>query len=161
MSRFHRHLSGLALAACGLAGCVTTPVPVPPTVVEVDLGKIDIQDEIDAPYVPISGGPGSIDPPDTRIRITNAEAEPPPPSFVELVPNEDGSFSVSAPGPAASRYFIEALTDDDDIFLVAIASSPEGGVVAVDPGGDADDDGSPDAIDCAPEDEAYRGQRCP
>lgn len=160
VNRLERLGRWIALGAVALVCCVTTPVPVPPTVVDIDLGKVDIEDEIDAPFVLIAGGPGSIDPPDTLIRITNAEAEDPPDAFVEFVPDADGSFSTSVPGMSASRYFVEAITEDDDVFLMAFANGPTG-VVAADPGPDSDDDGSPDAIDCAPEDDAYRGRRCP
>jgi hypothetical protein len=139
---------------------VTTPVPVPPTV-DIDLSKVDVEDEIDSQFVQISGGPGSIDPPDALLRITNAEADAPPDAFVEFVPSADGSFSVVVPGLPAPRYYIEMIVEDDDLFLMAIASGPTGGVVVVDPGPDADRDGSPDAIDCAPEDDRYRGRRCP
>ena len=53
-----------------------------------------------------------------------------------------------------------AHTEEDDIFLAAI-SAGVGAVQVVDAGPDTDGDGSPDAIDCAPEDDEYRGRRCP
>jgi hypothetical protein len=141
----------------GLAGCVTTPVPVPPTLAEVDVTLIDIESEIDSPAIPVAGGPGSIDPADVTLRITNADVDPH--VFVEFQPAADGSFSVNiAPG---SRYFLEQITATDDVFLVAIATSDTGATEVADPGPDGDGDGSPDAIDCAPGDEEHGGQRCP
>jgi hypothetical protein len=150
-------LTALGALSMTLASCVTTPVPVPPTLVEVDVSVIDIDDEIDAPTIPVTGGPGSIEPADATLRITNADVDPH--ASVEFVPETDGSFSVDI--PPGDRYFLEQITAGDDFFLVAVATSDEGAVEVVDPGPDADGDGSPDAIDCAPDDEEHRGQRCP
>ncbi len=148
----------IVLPVAVLTGCVTTPVPVPPTV-DVDLTTIDIWDDIDTPFIQITGGLGAIDPPDTTIRITTVADDTPPHPSIEIVPNDDGSFTANV--ELGGRYYLEAITEDDDVFLLAIANGPEGEVISVPAGDDSDDDGSPDVIDCAPEDDRYRGQRCP
>ena len=62
-----------------------------------------------------------------------------------------------------SRFYIEHLQDDVDVFVIAISGGSDSGsgTYEADPGRDTDGDGSPDRIDCDPDDDRYSGQRCP
>jgi hypothetical protein len=157
-----RHPVILCLAGLLAGSCVTSPLPVPPT---VDPERISLSDT-NGPAVEVEGGPGAVDPGDedsNRIRVTRI-GEPIDgelPQFDEVDVAEDGSFSALVGGLSTDRFFIELITSDEDIFLVAVTGGFDGPVVPADPGPDRDDDGSPDAIDCAPDDPGLSGRRCP
>ena len=65
------------------------------------------------------------------------------------------------PGNGSELFYFELITPDEDLFLIALQGGFDGPTQEADPGPDRDHDGSPDAIDCAPDDDSYRGQRCP
>jgi len=160
------------LVLCGLAagltaGCVTTPLPVPPTVT-VDIEQIVLGND-DRGGVSIVGNPGAVDPGGEEIRLTSSsDIDAAEPQFDELVVAEDGSFQAWVRGTPSDVFFIEHLWRNEDIYLIAVAGytevdGPDGPyeTILADPGADSDGDGSPDAIDCAPLDETLSGQECP
>lgn len=141
------------------AACTATPLPVPPT---ADPDHVTVVDDGTSGVV-VRGGAGAVSPGGTDIRVT---WDPPPttvslPARVGTTVGEDGSFEVSLAGRRADRFFIEAITEDADLFLVAFTGGPGDTAVATDPGPDDDADGSPNAIDCAVDDPSLSGQRCP
>ncbi|MDH5492954.1 MAG: MopE-related protein [Myxococcales bacterium] len=72
---------------------------------------------------------------------------------------EDGSFEIlGLPGLPTDIYYFEAISDVSDAFLVAL-QEVEGAIVVAEVG-DRDGDGSPDAVDCAPENSTRGGSRC-
>jgi len=150
----------LLLAAAVLCSCLTTPLPMPPT---VDPDSVHMEDGADTTIV-VTGDEGSVDPGGTEVRVTRV-GEPIDalrPERVALVTEEDGSFEAVVLGSATvDRVFFEELTEDQDRFIIAIRRGPDGRGVEADPGPDRDDDGSPDAIDCAPDDPGVGGRRCP
>jgi hypothetical protein len=156
MSRWPAAL-GLVVAWWCLA-CIATPLPTPPT---ADPDRITIVDAEGG--VRIQGEPGAIGPSPADVRIT---WEPPPtasarPERVETTTTREGAFTAHLSGDRTSRYYLELLTADDDLFLVTITGGPGDSAVMVDSGSDRDGDGSPDFVDCAPDDPSLRGQRCP
>lgn len=144
-----------------LVACVTTPLPIPPT---VDPERLSLSDT-NGPAVEVRGGPGAVDPGDESsnlIRVTRV-GEPVDgevPLFEEVEINDDGSFVAHVAGVSSDRFYIELVTTVQDIFLLAVQGGFDGPVSSTDPGPDRDGDGSPDAIDCAPDDETISGQRC-
>jgi hypothetical protein len=157
MTRLIAILAALFLIAS--AGCFTTPLPIPPT---MDPERIDL-DAQNGPSTQITGGSGAVDPGDeasNQLRITSVGEPIDGPPFVEVEIAPDGSFSANVPGAAENRFYFELITPDEDIFLIALQGGMDGPSEAVDPGPDRDDDGSPDAIDCAPDDDTVTGRRC-
>jgi len=154
---FDRIISTLVLL--GLSCCVTTPLPVPPT---IDPERVTITDDSESGGVLVEGSAGAVDPVDQELRITygGEPIDSMPPLFDEVETAADGSFSAHVRGTVTSRFFIEAITDDEDLFLVAITVGSRGPSEETDPGPDSDGDGSPDEIDCAPLDDTQGGQRC-
>lgn len=154
-------LSQLLLVAAFLAmlaGCTTTPLPIPPTMDPDLVGS----DPVNGPSVRIVGQPEALDQPGT-IRVTHV-GEPVDgtiPEIVVITTGDDGSFDVTVAGLPEDRYFFEFLGDHADIFLVALTFGMDGPAGVADPGPDADNDGSPDEVDCAPEDDTITGSRCP
>jgi hypothetical protein len=155
----------LASAALGVAAalapaCVTTPLPIPPT---VDPDLITITP--DAAGVIITGSEGAVDPGgvDVRVSYRDPDIDSVPILTATAATGDDGSFEVAIGGAPTDLYYIEILLADEDLFAVAITAGDDAGGAAVeaDPGPDADSDGSPDEIDCAPLDETLGGQRCP
>ncbi len=160
-----RHILATAtlwLLGLGLTACVTTPLPIPPT---ADPERIGISDSMNGPpEVSVTGGPGAVDPgseDSNRLRITRV-GEPidgaPPFTEIEIAP--DGSFEAVLTGYSSDLFYIELVTDDDDLYLITLQGGMDGPVQSVDPGPDRDGDGSPDAIDCAPDDDSVGGRRC-
>jgi len=162
----YRHIlliSCLWLLGIVLGACVTTPLPIPPT---VDPERLSLEDtNSNGPAVQVQGGPGAVDPGDensNRIRVTQI-GEPVSgglPHFEEVEINEDGSFVALVSGLSSDLFYIELITTSQDIFLITVHGGFDGPVESTDPGPDRDGDGSPDAIDCAPDDESVGGQRC-
>ncbi len=143
------------LAGLGLAwmSCVATPLPTPPTAAPANMSLVEGAQpgEFD-----LSGEPGAITGELLRLRVTSDGASR------EVPVAMDGSFEALAlPAIGPPTLYLEALTLDDDIFLVAVTRGPGTTAVATDAGPDRDMDGSPDVIDCAPDDTTLVGQRCP
>lgn len=154
-------------AALCIAGCVTTPLPIPPTLT-VDVDQIELSND-DRGGVSIVGSPGAIDPGSVDVRMTSSsEIDSVEPELDEFAVGEDGSFQTWLRGDPTNIFFIEHLWTNEDIFVTAIVGfsevdtpDPPYETITADPGADSDGDGSPDAIDCAPLDETLSGRRCP
>jgi len=147
------------IALLGLvAACVTTPLPLPPT---MDPERISLE-QGDEQTVIVRGAAGAASPGGIELRVTPVESPPlsAPPEFGEVRVEEDGSFEVVVFGEIVDTFYFEALEEDEDIFLIAVTGA-YGGVAEVDAGPDRDGDGSPDPIDCAPDDDRFSGHRCP
>jgi hypothetical protein len=138
------------LALCG--GCLATPLPTPPS---VDASRVHLFE--DQSYTRMRADEGAVDGlASVAVRITTTTGS------VEVRPSARGAFTAFVPGPATSTFYLEALLMREDRFLGAITRGPMGTLaVDADPGPDADADGSPDAIDCAPMDPTLGGRRCP
>ena len=145
-----------SLLALTLASCATTPLPIPPTADPEHITVVDYDQE----SVLITGGEGAVDPGGEEIRVGTEPHFAAAPWFEELVTGPDGSFSSRISGQRTDRFFIEALLEDEDLFILAFSGGPGDSAVETDPGGDRDSDGSPDAIDCAPDDPTITGRRC-
>ncbi|NUP11421.1 MAG: hypothetical protein HOW73_35700 [Polyangiaceae bacterium] len=151
----------LRLVLIGIVGaawsCTATPLPVPPVEYELDVEKLEVTDQ---PLV-FEGNPGAVTPGDVEIRIT-----PGPPDGDPVVEDgtgtvaADGSFTILVESPLPNIFFFEAIEEDEDVFFGAVRVDAAGNVEEADPGPDGDDDGSPDAIDCAPTDPERGGRRC-
>jgi hypothetical protein len=145
-----------------LPSCLTTPLPVPPNIepeARPELITLEPQDGATL----IRGSAGAIEPPESVIRVSygGEPIDSVPPEREELLVGEDGSFQSWLRGDRTSVYYIEAILEDEDRFLVAITGAADDvGAEEADPGPDSDDDGSPDRIDCAPLDETITGRRC-
>jgi len=74
------------------------------------------------------------------------------PSFSRPIPHHRLDF--------ARRRDPDQISADEDVFFAAIVIDEAGNISEGDPGPDSDDDGSPDEIDCAPDDATLGGQRC-
>lgn len=141
--------------------CGVTPVPQPPLERTLHPENITIV-QIAIEDVAVVGQEGAIVPGDVDVRITFE------PTNVVLFPlpfgtthvDERGAFSQNLPTERDSKFHFEALESDRDVFLGTITGGPGDTAVSTDPGPDRDDDGSPDAIDCAPDDPSVGGQRC-
>jgi len=145
------------IASAALVSCTTTPLPIPPTIDPESIGAM----ATNGPSMVLTGRPGAIDPGGRTIRVTRVEQGwGVPADFVEAETAPDGSFEVEVPGTPADLFYFELLADEEDVFLIALAVQVDGTVLRADPGPDRDDDGSPDAIDCAPDDPSRGGRRC-
>ncbi len=157
-------LAPLVLALL-VPSCMTTPLPIPPTLT-VEVNAISIETDARG-GVTITGFEGAIMPGGEDVRMTygGMPSDSAPPDLDEFTIAHDGSFQTWLQGSDFETYFIEHLWTTEDIFLLAITGNREidspGATIVADPGGDSDGDGSPDQIDCAPLDETYGGQRCP
>lgn len=150
-------LVAFALAA---GSCVATPLPQPPTDYELDIGELSVDTSGQA--FGIVGTEGAVKPGSIEIRVTPGPTDSDP--VLEAGNAQvasDGSFSVIVVSPLPNIFFFEAIEQNDDVFFGAVTIDAAGVISEADPGPDADDDGSPDAIDCAPDDPQKRGQRCP
>jgi hypothetical protein len=136
-----------------LGACVATPLPDPP---ELDSAAFSIE-QIDVANVTLAGSSQSLDPGSFTLRITNpttAEA-----GRVTTLVDAQGAFSATLAGVSSDTYFLEQVEPNGDIFIGAVAGSGGKGVAEVSVT-DSDGDGSPDAIDCAPDDGGVRGSEC-
>jgi hypothetical protein len=149
----------LTLFAVGFAACVATPLPQPPGF-QLDVELVDAEPS-DLTVV-FDGAPGALTPGSVDLRITPGPTDSDPILEIGTGPvAADGSFSIVVVSPLENTFFVEALTAQEDVFVAAVAIDAGGTVTEVDPGPDTDEDGSPDAVDCAPDDPNLSGQRCP
>ena len=153
-----------ALAAVAF-GCVATPLPQPPIEYALDITRMGISPSTSV--ITLRGDAGAFTPGGVDIRVTPLpdpnQAFLPSPGIVTVA--ADGSFSVTVAGSPSGTFTFEALEADRDVFVDAVKgeSSPLGdGFTPTqgDAGPDRDDDGSPDVIDCAPDDPDLGGSRC-
>ncbi len=155
MTNWKRLLTAGSLFA--LAACVATPLPQPPSF-ELDTGAVDV--ELSDAAVTFIGSSGALTPGSVDLRVSPGPTDSDPPlELGTATVAEDGSFTVFVVSPDDNIFFFEALTDDEDIFVIAVTIDGDA-IVEADPGPDTDQDGSPDEIDCAPEDADLSGQRC-
>ncbi|MFK7988283.1 MAG: hypothetical protein AB8I08_19845 [Sandaracinaceae bacterium] len=134
-------------------GCVATPLPTPPTATASQMMLLDGQPgEVD-----LIGGPAALTGDGLlSLRVTGASGS------VSTRVEADGSFMATGI-PSTSRadtFYLEAITLDADVFVLALTGGPGTSAVDAPPGPDRDGDLSPDAIDCAPDDGMLAGQRC-
>ncbi len=156
----HSNLLGLALALGACAGsCVATPLPQPPSL-ELDIEKLSIDSGPGEPVV-IVGEPDAVSIGGIDIRVTPGPTDTDPVLEIgDASVAADGSFTVIVVSPLENTYFFERIDGATDEFFAAITIDSSGNISEGDPGPDADGDGSPDEIDCAPDDETLVGQRC-
>ncbi len=155
MHRWSRGWRRIAAAALTVtAACVATPLPTPPS---VDTERMSLT-QADPERVTLTGEERSIQVEGiTRLRVTGARA------WAEVDLSEFGAFQATIPGALSDTYYLEAILADEDRFLVAISTLAGGGDSRVeerDAGSDRDGDGSPDAVDCDPDDPSSAGRRC-
>jgi hypothetical protein len=146
-----------ALVAClalgSLSSCIATPIPDPPS---LDVSRMSLQASRDG-SVRLSGEAGAARVGGRALRVSNVR-EPAIPSRATVLVAEDGSFVARLLGGPADVLYLETIGPRD---VYELAVRREGSrVVTADPGGDQDRDGSPDAIDCAPDDATLSGNRC-
>ncbi len=142
----------LALVSLIVAGCTATPLPDPPS---FDGSRVMLTNDVGSGLVRLVGAPGAVTPGSTRLRFTV-----PPRVGVLVATDPDGSFRQVIAASVGETLYVELVLADRDEFADAFTVSiPTLGVI--DPGGDMDGDGSPDAVDCDRLVARYRGQRCP
>ena len=144
----------VAATAAAVAACIATPLPTPPS---VDTERLSLT-QADAERVTLVGEERAVQVDGiARLRVSGARA------WTEVPVSEFGAFTATLPGQLADIYYLEAIIEDEDLFLIAL-STPSGGgggpVEERDSGTDRDGDGSPDAVDCAPDDASRSGRRC-
>jgi hypothetical protein len=156
-----RHiLLGLALGLWCAESCVATPLPQPPSI-ELDIDKLTVEGTDGAPVVFV-GSPGALSVGGIEVRVTPGPTDTDPILEVGTAPvDADGSFDVVVISPLENTYFFEAVLDDEDVFVAAVRVDATGNPSLGDAGPDSDEDGSPDVVDCAPDDPDVSGQRCP
>lgn len=144
----------LALLTASLA-CVGTPLPDPPSVRPEALTLT----QESASEVRLTGADGAIDfgdrAPGGMLRVTAAAL----PARVEVPVSTTGAFTAVVRGGLGDTLHLELVSAPEDAFLAAVAGVGDG-VAVVAPGPDADRDGSPDAVDCAPTDPGYASREC-
>jgi hypothetical protein len=155
MSR--RALRAFFVATCALLAsrCVATPLPDPPS---ADARAMSLVSSTPT-TVTLLGRDGAIQPGGTRIRVTdpvtgNAGGRR------EVHVTASGAFQSEIAGSTADTIYVELLEASGVRFLAAVRDGGGGAAVSADPGPDRDGDGSPDAIDCAPDDPSLRGREC-
>lgn len=152
-STFHSLLRAAVLVA-SLSACLATPIPDPPS---LDAARMSLT-QASATEVRLTGSAGAVRPGGRALRISNPSAAMGAAS-VAVYTASDGSFGATLAGATTDTLYLEGVTDMADTFELAVRL--EGGaVVSTSAGPDRDGDGSPDDIDCAPDDRAQSGQRC-
>lgn len=148
--RVKRALIGLLVL---YAGCIATPLPTPPT---ADVSKMTLIEGAQPDEVDLHGVADAITGELLSLRVSSSL------SSAETTVAVDGSFDViGLPAMLPPLLYLEAITADEDVFLVAVERGAGTSVLEADAGPDRDFDGSPDAIDCAPDDPMLAGSRCP
>ncbi len=147
----------LLSALLGPAGCGATPVPQPPgTDYALDVTKVTV--EIGGSFVTaVVGAPGAVQPGSFELRITPVSTGDPPLVIGSNQVAADGSFDIAVQGTLVDLYYFEAVEPTGDVYFGVIQGDPP---ELADPGPDTDGDGSPDAIDCAPQDPNIQGTGC-
>ncbi len=156
---FRRALRACFVATSALLAsrCVATPLPDPPTADARAMSLVATTPTT----VTLSGRDGAIHPGGARLRVTDA-ATGSAGGRREVHATAAGAFQSQIAGSTADTLYVELLeAAAPDRFLVAVRDGGGGAVVDVDPGPDRDGDGSPDAIDCAPDDPTLGGRQCP
>ncbi len=159
MNVWKRLRSLMVVCTWTVSACVSTPLPQPPSY-ELDISKVSIAGTGEG--LTISGAPGAVSPTGVELRITPGVPNTDP--VLELGSGQvgpDGSFDILVVSPIENQFFFEVIEADEDIFIGVIRGAADGTVTEGDPGPDSDGDGSPDEIDCAPDDDTLGGQRCP
>lgn len=160
-----RFLLALALVLPAAGSCVATPLPQPPVEYALDIALVRLSPSTNV--VTLVGNAGAFSPGGVDIRVTPlpdpSQAFLPTPGVVTV--GDDGSFSVTLAASPTGTFAFEAIEDDDDVYVDAVrgdAPAAGDGIVVVqgDAGPDSDGDGSPDAVDCAPDDASVAGSRC-
>ncbi len=154
VTRALRRTLAALVVSWGLAACLATPIPDPPS---LEVSRMMLV-QASASEVRITGSMGAVRPGGRALRVTNPAA-PAMTASVAIYTAADGSFGATLAGTTADTLFLEGLSDTADTFEVAVRLE-SGSVVSTSAGGDRDLDGSPDMIDCAPDDRMQSGQRC-
>ena len=146
---------GIVLAAV-VVGCIATPLPTPPT---ADTERMSLTESTSGETT-LAGEAGAINLDEAGVlglRVTAAAA------WTQVPLAADGSFTASLPATLAETFYLEVVFADRDLFLIAVTGffGGGGGAMEADPGADRDGDGSPDAVDCDPDDPTLTGHRCP
>lgn len=142
-------LALVVVVLTGWGGSCATPLPDPP---DVDTAKMSLVSADTS--VTLEGQDGAMSPGSFTLRVTNPAAL----TAVEVPVDAQGAFTATLPGAVDDPLWLESA--DSDQFLGAVGTDGGGGVVPVDSGADSDDDGSPDAVDCAPDDNQVQGSAC-
>ncbi len=106
----------------------------------------------------LEGSEGAIRPGGAALRVTmmrTAEIR----GRVTVPVTARGAFSAELAGTLGDILYLERVDEAGDEFLVALAAVGDR-PTRVEAGRDRDGDGSPDAIDCAPDDPLQRGREC-
>lgn len=155
MSRFSplRALLFSAVLLLGTSGgCTATPLPQPPS---IDASRMMLLSTENGTRV--LGTAGAIE----GDFMGDVRATVPSLDLRTTIPVEaDGSFDLAVRGAMIEAPHFLELIGDDDFFAIALEATATGGTTVADPGPDADMDGSPDVIDCAPADDTLGGARC-
>lgn len=142
------------VVAVGIPACNATPLPMPPSA-RVDPSRMSLT-SAQTTTITLRGSAGAITPGDVELRVTG------PFGLSERRVRPDGSFVATLSGTLDDVLFLERIEADRDRFLIAVQRAAAGGeaVEAAPMPDDRDGDESPDAIDCAPDDDAQGGRRC-
>ncbi|UJR85802.1 hypothetical protein [Sandaracinus amylolyticus] len=139
-----------------IAGCVATPLPDPPSANPEAITIRESQPE----QLTVTGTDGAIHPGEMRLRITNlttAERG----GRIEVAVTPSGAFDATLPGTLTDTLYLEQVEAmGGGTFIAALVSSGGTAVMSIEPGPDTDGDGSPDLVDCAPNDEMLASREC-
>jgi hypothetical protein len=146
-----------AVTAALLASrCTATPLPDPPSADAQAMALIAST----TTKVTLVGHDGAVHPGDSRLRVTIPRTGDVG-GRREVHADAAGAFQAEVEGATTDTVYLELLETDRTTFLLAVCDAGGGAVVSTSPGPDRDGDGSPDAIDCAPDDPKLRGRECP
>ncbi|MFO0548822.1 MAG: hypothetical protein U0271_10565 [Polyangiaceae bacterium] len=143
-------LSALVAAAftSWVASCAT-PLPDPPDVDTAQMSLVAADTS-----VTLEGQNGALNPGGFTLRVTDTVSL----TAVEVPVDAQGAFTATVLGSIDDPLWLESA--DSDEFLGVVGTDGGGGVVPLDSGADSDSDGSPDAVDCAPNDNQVEGSAC-
>ncbi|MFK7999260.1 MAG: hypothetical protein AB8H86_06665 [Polyangiales bacterium] len=148
--RLHFSFLFLSAFALGATACNATPLPQPPS---IESSQLELRAGDNVTILAASEGAVS-DGFAGEVRVTARSGR------TTRTVSPDGSFLVSVPGVMVSDiHYVELISAGEERFILAVRDLGAGTALAP-PGPDADADGSPDAIDCAPADESLVGQQC-
>lgn len=117
-------------AATACVGCVVSPQPSPPFEANLAGGGIRLRPgvELTGNVVGFIADPGSVDPPDGVVLITNLDATDAP-SVADVQP--DGSFEIAVPGVAGQSFRFQAKNEDARSEPFDVRVSADGASVSV------------------------------